>query len=99
LPGCFTQRRECRSERGGGESDDRPDERGAIADQPDSEAGNESSERGHRAVDRASGGVRPAEKLVRRECLPVAHLVRVLYARGEPLEGQRNEQKDIADRG
>jgi hypothetical protein len=48
---------ECRSERGG-ESDDRSDERRAIAHQPDSEAGNESSERDHRAVDRASGGVR-----------------------------------------
>ena len=41
----------------------------------------------------------PAEKLIGRECLPVAHLVRVLDASGESLEGQRNEQERITDGG
>jgi hypothetical protein len=53
-------------ERGGRESDDHADERGAITDQPDEQAGNESSECGRRSIDRASGGVHSAKKLVRR---------------------------------
>lgn len=72
-------------------SDNHTDERGAITDQPDAETGYESSECAHRSIDRASGGVRSAEKFVLRECLPVAHLVRVLCAGGESLEGQCNE--------
>lgn len=41
----------------GRERDDRSDERGAITDEPDGEAGSESSERGHRSVDRAPEAV------------------------------------------